>query len=154
LSDWLKNGWLRAHPPNRNEIAGKLAVVERDLRFSGDPNGDPDWRFVAAFNAALQSATVALLASGYDLPKGSGSHQRMIETLKFTIAADSALVDELQAFRASEAERFMKRSASPVNRKSENSKGIRTYLIYMSVSPLNLPVGTMRVVKGEKCDEA
>jgi hypothetical protein len=91
---------LRAHPPDRNEIGGKLAVVQRDLRFSGDPNGDPDWRFVAAFNAALQSATVALLASGYDLPKGTGSHQRMIDTLKFTIAADTALVDELQAFRA------------------------------------------------------
>ena len=99
LSDWLKNGWLRVHSPNRNEIAGKLAVVERDLRVSADAKGDPDWRFVAAFNAALQSATVALLASGYDLPKGTGSHQRMIDTLKFTIAADTALVDELQAFR-------------------------------------------------------
>lgn len=99
LSEWHKNGWLRIHRPDRNEIAGKLDVVHRDLRFSGDPAGDPDWRFVAAFNAALQSATVALLASGYDLPKGTGSHQRMIDTLKYTIAADSALVDELQAFR-------------------------------------------------------
>lgn len=99
LNDWLKNGWLRVHQPDPNEIAGKLAVVQRDLGVSADPNGDPDWRFVAAFNAALQSATVALFASGYDIPKGSGSHQRMIDTLKFTIAADTALVDELQAFR-------------------------------------------------------
>jgi hypothetical protein len=99
LNDWLKIGWLRVHSPDRNEIAGKLAVVKRDLRVSADTQGDPDWRFVAAFNAALQSATVALLASGYDLPKGTGSHQRMIDTLKFTIGADAELVDELQAFR-------------------------------------------------------
>jgi len=50
LSEWQKNGWLRAHPPDRNEIAGKLAVVERDLRVGADTTGDPDWRFVAAFN--------------------------------------------------------------------------------------------------------
>lgn len=99
LEQWAKNGWLRSHAPDHSEIAGKLAVVQRDLRVSGDPNGDADWRFVAAFNAALQSATVALLASGYDLPKGAGSHQRMIDTLKFTIGADRQLVDELQAFR-------------------------------------------------------
>ena len=44
-------------------------MIARDLRVSGDRNGDPDWRFVAALNAALQSATVALLASGFDLPE-------------------------------------------------------------------------------------
>lgn len=54
---------------------------------------------MAAFNVALQSATIALLACGYDLPKGTGSHQRMIDTLKYTIGADARLVDELQAFR-------------------------------------------------------
>src|SRR5882757_5152914 len=100
LSDWQKNGWLRLHTADRAEIAGKLQVVKRDLRFSGDQNADADWRFVAAFNAALQSAAVALLASGYDLPKGSAAHQRMIDTLKFTILAEDELIDALQAFRA------------------------------------------------------
>jgi hypothetical protein len=99
LAEWHRNGWLRPLPPDRIAIAAKLRVVERDLRFSGDQNSEGDWRFVAAFNAALQSATVALLASGYDLPKGTGSHQRMIDTLKFTIGADPELVDALQAFR-------------------------------------------------------
>ena len=100
LSEWHKIGWLRERPPDRAEIAGKLKVVERDLRFSGDASADPDWRFVAAFNAAFQAATVALLAEGYDLPKGVASHQRVIDTLPFTVQADSELVDALQAFRA------------------------------------------------------
>jgi len=42
LSEWQQNGWLRLHPPDRNEIAGKLAVVRRNLRASADPNGDQD----------------------------------------------------------------------------------------------------------------
>lgn len=55
---------------------------------------------MAAFNAALQAATIALSASGYDLPKGAAAHQRVIDTLQFTIGAETELVDEPQAFRS------------------------------------------------------
>jgi hypothetical protein len=39
LSEWQKNGWLKPHQPDRVEIAGKLAVIERDLRVSGNMEG-------------------------------------------------------------------------------------------------------------------
>lgn len=77
-----------------------MQVIARDLRVSGDPNVDDDWRFVAAYNAALQSAAVALLASGYESAKGGGAHHYTIESLKLTIGDDGTLVDSLQAFRA------------------------------------------------------
>ncbi len=100
LNDWKRNGWLRQHAPDKVEIQQLLAVVERDLRVGNDANMDPDWRFVAAYNAALQCAAVALHASGFAEPKGGGAHQRTIDTLKFTIGDDGQAIDELQAFRS------------------------------------------------------
>ena len=52
-----------------------------------------------AYNAALQCAYLALKASAYDLPKGGGFHQRAIDSLRFTVAADLATINTLQAFR-------------------------------------------------------
>jgi hypothetical protein len=99
LSDWQKNGWLKPHPPDSTEIAAKLQVIERDVRFSGTPDADPDWRFAAAYNAALQGAAIAWLASGFEASKGGGAHYYTIESLKFTVADNGALIDALQAFR-------------------------------------------------------
>lgn len=31
LENWAKNGWLRPHQTNRQQIADLLAIVERDL---------------------------------------------------------------------------------------------------------------------------
>ncbi len=61
---------------------------------------DPDWRFVAAYNAALQATTTALYASGFEAAKGGGAHYYSIESIKLTIEAPGELVDELQAFKA------------------------------------------------------
>ena len=98
LSDWQKNGWLKPHQTQQVEIKRLFDVIERDLRVSGDRKMDADWRFVAAYNAALQSANVALHASGFEAAKGGGAHHYTIESLKLTIAASAELVDELQAF--------------------------------------------------------
>ena len=82
------------------EIAGLLAVVERDLRASANPDLDGDWRFAIAYNAALQCAAMALKAAGYEVPKGGGIHHHTIESLKLTIGDNGTVVDPLQAFRA------------------------------------------------------
>ena len=57
--EWQRNGWLRPHQNSPEEIAGLLAVIERDLKASADPNLDGDWRFAIAYNAALQQLTDA-----------------------------------------------------------------------------------------------
>ncbi|MGH9840792.1 MAG: c-type cytochrome domain-containing protein [Blastocatellia bacterium] len=58
------DGWLRAHQSSAQEIAGLLAIVERDL---ADATGaiSPDWRFGIAYNAALKLCTILLHASGF-----------------------------------------------------------------------------------------
>ena len=100
LQQWLKNAWLRPHRPSAEEVAALLEVIERDLVTSSDARLNADWRFAIAYNAALQSAALALKASGYDTPKGSNSHERTIDSLAFTIEADKRLIETLQAYRS------------------------------------------------------
>ena len=52
LSQWLKNGWLKAHQPTQQEIAGLLAIIERDLADAQAGALSADWRFGIAYNAA------------------------------------------------------------------------------------------------------
>lgn len=103
LNEWLRNGWLKRHQTDRDEIARLFEVIERDLQVSGDANVNEDWRFVAAYNAALQCAAVALYASGFEAPKGGGAHHRTIESLSLTTGEPSGTIDALQAFRAKRA---------------------------------------------------
>lgn len=77
-----------------------MAVIDRDLKASADPNLDDDWRFAIAYNAALQSAALALKAAGYEVPKAGGAHHHTIESLKLTIGDDGTIIDPLQVFRA------------------------------------------------------
>jgi hypothetical protein len=51
-----------------------------------------------AYNAALQSATAALAASGYRVSR-EAHHYRVIQSLSFTIGADKNLVNQLDQFR-------------------------------------------------------
>lgn len=64
LKQWVDNGWLRPHESSRAEVAGLLAIVERDL---ADAVGEisADWRFGIAYNAVLKLCTILLHASGY-----------------------------------------------------------------------------------------
>lgn len=64
LKQWADNKWLKPHQTSPQEIAGLLAIVERDLE---DATGSisPDWRFGIAYNAALKLCTILLHASGY-----------------------------------------------------------------------------------------
>jgi hypothetical protein len=55
LRDWLRNSWLVEHKTSAEEIAGLLAIVERDLANAKVPGLSEDWRFNIAYNAALQA---------------------------------------------------------------------------------------------------
>jgi ABC-type proline/glycine betaine transport system substrate-binding protein len=69
LQDWLKNGWLTEHRTSLKEIKDLLAVAERDLndcRTARKAGLSPDWQLNIAYNAALQVATAALAAAGFD----------------------------------------------------------------------------------------
>lgn len=96
LENWVQNAWLRRQATSPTEIQQLLKIVDRDLRDSNAKGISADSRFAIAFNSALQSATVALRASGYRTA-GQGHHVRVIDSLPLTIGADSQLVQKLQA---------------------------------------------------------
>ncbi len=70
LELWKQNGWLREHKTSPQEVAGILALVDRDLADAARKEVSTDWRFNIAYNAGLQLATVVLYAAGY--PCGQG----------------------------------------------------------------------------------
>jgi hypothetical protein len=99
LADWLKIGWLREHAPDATEVRQLLAVATRDLKDATSPQLSVDWRFGIAYNAALQLARAALLASGFDTPKGDSHHYRALDSLQWTVGLDSPRIAMLQNFR-------------------------------------------------------
>ena len=88
LEDWLSNGWLSAHRTSRQEIVELLGVADRDLADCRSKGLSADWQMNIAYNAALQSATAALAAAGYR-PTRDSHHYRVIQSLAYTIGADS-----------------------------------------------------------------
>jgi len=96
--DWLGNGWLVKHQTSGEEIRGLLGVVDRDLADCEASGLSPDWRLNIAYNAALQTATAALAASGYRAARES-HHYRVIQSLAYTIGANHQLITQLDQFR-------------------------------------------------------
>ena len=86
LKQRADNGWLRPHETSAQEVAGLLAIVERDL---ADAEGDisADWRFGIAYNAALKLCTILLHASGYR-PERALQHYRTIAALPLILGEE------------------------------------------------------------------
>ncbi len=57
-----------------------------------------DWRFNIAYNAALQVASAALAAAGYQ-PERSTHHYRVIQSLAMTLGTDPVTIQKLDIFR-------------------------------------------------------
>jgi hypothetical protein len=98
LRDWLRNSWLVEHKTSREEIAGLLAIVERDLANAKVAGLADDWRLNIAYNAALQAATAALCAAGFRAAREQ-HHFRTIQSLVLTIGWPAPKVDRFDRFR-------------------------------------------------------
>jgi uncharacterized protein (UPF0332 family) len=83
----LREGRIRSHRTNLAEIAGLLAVVERDLTDAAIEALSADRRFATAYNAALQAATAMMYAEGYRT-SGVGHHRTTFGFLKGISAAE------------------------------------------------------------------
>lgn len=98
LQNWLNNGWLTDHRTSLQEITDLLAVADRDLSDCKTSGLSPDWQLNIAYNAALQTATAALAASGYRAVRDA-HHYRVIQSLAYTIKADVSLIALFDQFR-------------------------------------------------------
>lgn len=98
LGDWQRNSWLVEHKTSPEEIAGLLAIIERDLANAKVAGLSEDWRFNIAYNAALQAATAALAASGFRAAREQ-HHYRTVQSLALTIGWPGGKVERLDRFR-------------------------------------------------------
>ena len=100
LKAWLAKGALQAHKPSAKEIAGLVALADRNLADAGIRGLSAEGRLQFAYNAALAVATAALHAAGYRTNSNvPGHHAVSVESLQHTIGAGAALVRKLDAFR-------------------------------------------------------
>jgi hypothetical protein len=98
LEKWVEYGWLRREPTSNSEIKNLLGIVERSLADSKVAAVSTDLRFVAAFNAALCTATTALRATGHRTVTQAGHHIKTIESLELTIKTSSKLIQRFKIF--------------------------------------------------------
>jgi len=98
LRDWLGSRWIVQHEPDPAEVVELLGVVARDLQDAAVPRLSADWRLGIAYNAALQLATVALVAEGYR-PGRERPHERAIQSLRYTVELPQPTIDLIDAVR-------------------------------------------------------
>ena len=98
LKDWLNKGWVVNHKTSPEEIADLFGVADRDLEDCKAEGLSSHWKLAIAYNAALQMATAALAACGYRSAR-EAHHYRVIQSLRYTIKADSIIIARFDKFR-------------------------------------------------------
>ena len=97
LEKWVEYGWLRREPTSPDEIRSLLGIVERSLADAKVEAVSTDLRFIAAFNAALCIATMALRATGHRTVTQAGHPVKTIESLELTVKANPKLIQRFKA---------------------------------------------------------
>ena len=98
LEKWVEYGWLRREPTSPDEIKSLLGIVERSLADAKVEAVSTDLRFIAAFNAALCVATLALRATGHRTVTQAGHHVKTIESLELTLKPKANIIQKLKTF--------------------------------------------------------
>jgi hypothetical protein len=98
FQNWVQSGWLKPHRPSKQEIADLFGVADRDIAACQTAGLIADWRLNIAYNAALQLATAALAAAGYQAAR-AGHHYRVIQSLALTLQLHAGAVAEFDDYR-------------------------------------------------------
>ena len=98
LEQWLSYGQLVRHKSSAEEIAGLMALADRDIANAQLADLSPDWRLNIAYNAALQAAKAALAAAGYRAER-EAHHYRVIQSLEHTVGLDAATIGKFDRLR-------------------------------------------------------
>lgn len=80
---------MRPHRTSKQELDDLRAVVARDLADAGIDALSADRRFATAYNAALQTAKMAVACAGYRT-SGLGHHQTTFEAAELAVGPSSA----------------------------------------------------------------
>jgi len=100
LENLVRTGQLKAHVADRAQVAMLLAAVERNLADARRGGTSTETRFDCGYKAILQSALVALAASGYRPDnKRPGHHAVTIQSLTLTLGISGTRIAALDKLR-------------------------------------------------------
>ena len=91
--NWKKlqaEGKVHAHKTSKKELDDLRAVIVRDLEDSAIQELSDDRRFATAYNAALQTAKMAIACAGYRLASTQGHHRLTFEAARLALGASAA----------------------------------------------------------------
>ena len=80
---------VQRHTTSRQELDDLRAVVERDLADAGLSALSADRRFATAYNAALQTAKMAVACAGYRVASMPGHHRLHFEAARIALGRPS-----------------------------------------------------------------
>jgi hypothetical protein len=78
---------VQSHKTSKREIDDLRAVIKRDLHDAGVPGLSADRSFATSYNAALQSAKLAIACAGYRVSAKKGHHQLTFEAAELSLGS-------------------------------------------------------------------
>jgi hypothetical protein len=76
---------VQRHRTSKRELDEIRAVIQRDLGDAQIAGLSADRRFAIAYNAALQTATMAIACAGYRVTAKAGHHRVTIDAIALTV---------------------------------------------------------------------
>ncbi len=83
-------GKVHAHKTSKQELDELRTVIVRDLEDSAIQELSDDRRFATAYNAALQTAKMAIACAGYRLASTQGHHRLTLEAARLALGPSAA----------------------------------------------------------------
>jgi hypothetical protein len=114
----LAEGKVHAHKTSKKELDDLPAVIVRDLKDAAIQELSDDRRFATAYNAALQTAKMAIACAGYRLAGTQGHHRLTFEAARLALV--SAMRPSTLRLRCFPGLRFLTRN---LRQKAEECKG-------------------------------
>jgi len=76
---------VQRHRTSKRELDEIRAVIERDLGDARVAGVSADRRFATAYNAALQTASMAIASAGYRVPAKAAHHRVTIDAITLAV---------------------------------------------------------------------
>jgi hypothetical protein len=76
---------VQPHRTSKQEMDALRAVIARDLKDAALPGLSADRRFATAYNAALQTAKMAIACAGYRVASDPGHHRLHFEAARIAL---------------------------------------------------------------------
>ena len=81
---------VQRHRTSKRELDEIRAVIQRDLADAQLAALSADRRFATAYNAALQTATMAIACAGYRVTAKAGHHRVTIDGIALTVGTSGS----------------------------------------------------------------